>query len=390
MWKHLCIGRMVFIMLVCAVQFPAGPATAGSQELSMIHEANGFATITGNTTREMARKLAVDAARIQVVRPLGVQVDNQTISSMGLKIADWYRIKASGYIVHDEVIEESLRDGGIWVRIRAWIKSGPAAEDIDRQMLNHHRILFVSQDKESGLIESDMITKLAQVGYKCLDSGFVKNNIRPGTWDQLVNRQLYGLNQEAFKFMADLVIHISSLVELGETSAGMNWYDGQSQVSLYQLSGDDRGIHKINSMTSSDKLVTRAGDSRKMMRFLLSPGNNHPNSFRKKIAEPVTADFLTKLSTCKELGTNSVSIELTVTNIPSAAEYVKLKNRINVQAGVVSGSLRELGQDNQTYQLGVRYRLKSIYLANLIAAEQKYKVTGHSWNSIKLAYNTER
>jgi hypothetical protein len=381
---------MVFIMLVCAVQFPAGTATAGSQELSMIHEANGFATITGNTTREMARELAVDAARIQVVKPLGVQVDNQTISSMGLKIADWYRIKAGGYIVHDEVIEENLRDGGIWVRIRAWIKSGPAAEDIDRQMLNHHRILFVSQGPGSDFIESDMITKLTQAGYKCLDSGFVKNNIRPGTWDQLVNRQLYGLNQEAFKFMADLVIHISSLVELGETSAGMNWYDGQSQVSLYQLSGDDRGIYKINSMTSSDKLVTNTGNSREMMRFLLSPGNKHPNSFRKKIAEPVTADFLTKLSTCKELGTNSVSIELTVTNIPSTAEYVKLKNRINVQAGVVSGSLQELGQDNQTYRLGVNYRLKSIYLASLIAAEQKYKVTGHSWNTIDLAYNTER
>ena len=259
MLKHLYVLGMVLILFLCTIQVCAACEYETTDCESMICEANGFATITGNTTREMARELAIDRARIRVVRPLGVHVDSQTISSMGLRIADWNRIKAGGYIVHDEVIEENLRDGGIWVKIRAWIKSGPAAEDMDRQLLNHHRILFMSQGPGSGFIESDMITKLTEVGYKCLDSGFVKSNISSRSRDRLVNRQLYDLDNEAFKFMADLVIHITSQVELGKTLEGMNWYDGQSQVSLYQLSGDDRGIHKIKSETSSGKLVTKAG-----------------------------------------------------------------------------------------------------------------------------------
>ena len=45
-----------------------------------------------------------------------------------------------------------------------------------------------------------------------------------------------------------------------------------------------------------------------------------------------------------------------------------------------------MGQDHNNYRVRVRYRLKSIYLANLLTADQMYETVSYSWNSINLRY----
>jgi hypothetical protein len=354
-----------------------------SEETSMIHTGTGFAEITDTVNKEAARAIAIDAARLEVVRPLGMHIDARAVYSLGMKIADWNRIKAGGYIVKDRVVKEWQDKGGIWVTIEAWIRSGDVSEDLEMELLNHRRILLVSQGRGASLVETRLLELLTDNGYKCLDSGFLRTNLSNTAWQQLVNRDLYALDPEVFKFMADLVIHVETSVKKAESSHDMNWYDGSARISLFQLSGENKGIPLLTSTMSSGKLVTVAdGD----IEALISPGNQHPNSFDRQIAQPVVDNLFTKLSAREDLGAGPVQVTMTVTGIPSEKEYRLLKQRITHQTGVVSGSLRDLSRDGTTYRMQVQYRLKSVYLGYLLASSRKYRVTGHTWNTLDIAY----
>jgi hypothetical protein len=352
---------------------------------SRLEEAVGFATILDGDI-EQAKDLALDEARLRVVKPLGVSVESKTIYSMGLKIADWNRIKAGGYIVHEEIIEAQQRAGGYEVKIRAWIKCGPDQDEMTRQLLARNKLLLLTEGLGSQLVQNQLAPLLTAAGYSYVDPDFIQANLSQETWQQLQTRQLYDLNPEAFKFMADLVVYIRSDVTFAQKDDYYKWYDGHCTLQLFQLSGDKRGVPEIMIAKSSGKLVTLK-DEKNSVQNLISVANDHPNGFNKEVAKPAVTEFMARLAASETLGLNGVSIEITVTDVPSAGEYQKFLYRLKAQKGVVSGSIAELSQDQQTYRVAVKYRLKSIYLANLLTWDKRLKLTGHAWNKIGLQYH---
>jgi hypothetical protein len=351
---------------------------------SRLEEAVGFATILDGDI-EQAKDLALDEARLRVVKPLGVSVETETIYSMGLRIADWNRIKAGGYIVHEEIIEEEQRAGGYEVKIRAWIKCGADQDEMTRQLLARNKLLILTDGLGSQVVQTRLAPMLTAAGYSFVDPDFIQANLSQETWQQLKNRRLYDLNSEAFKFMADLVVYIRSDVTFAQKDDYYKWHDGHCTLQLFQLSGDKRGVPEIMVTKSSGKLVTLK-DEQNSVQNLISVANDDPNGFNQEIAEPAVTDFMARLMASETLGLNGVSIEITITDVPSAGEYQKFLYRLKAQKGVISGSITEISQDHQTYLVAVKYRLKSIYLANLLTWDKRLKLTGHAWNKIGVQY----
>ena len=379
------ISSIFILTIVCVLSVITGSDFCYA-DCSQIVEAKGSSPVY-NGDSEMARSLAIDNARVQVVEPLGVNIDKDVSYSMGLKISDWYRIKAGGYIVHDEIIAEGEKNGGYWVKIKAGIKCGPAQDEMTRQLLNRHKILIITEGLGSRTVQSEMIPLLTQAGYQYLDSEFIKANLDTQTFGQLKKRQLHSLNKEALKFMADLVVYIRSSVEFSQKDESMgvktDWYNGELEINLFQISGDKKGVPVILVSKSSNKLVTLSGNLNGVSE-LVSKGNKGPNGFKNQIAKPAVKEFMTQLSTNEVLGTSDILVELTVTGVPSIGEYHKFLSKLKSQRGVVSGSLEQISQNNQDYKVSIRYRLKSIYLANLLIVDQTYKLQDFSWNTIVL------
>jgi len=370
-----------FFVLVSGFQSFAGPACPDNQ--SRVEVAEGFANIYNKDVNQ-ARDMAIDAARLRVVRTLGVAVDQKSIYSMGLKIADWNQIITGGYIVDDKVVEESQKDGGYWVKLEAWIKCGPSKDEVTRQLLDNHKLLVLTDGPGSELVESELTPLLTAAGYRYLNADMIKANLSKETWGQLINCGLYDLDPEAYKFMADLVVYIRSNVKLTQKDANFKWHDGHADIRLFQISGDDRGVPEIYPpRKSSSKLVTLSIE-KNSVQSLLSPANEHKNGFKKKIAQPLAHDFMEQLKNSKTLGTRGVAIDLILKNVPSDGAYHKFLDRLKSQRGVESGSLREISKNQGTYKVNIRYRLKSIYLAHLLTADKRLKLNGYSWNTIDL------
>ena len=336
-----CIFRRylgwVFPIVIVTLFVMTGTAIA-YDGCSQINEANGFATIFNNDV-EMARAMALDAARANIVKPLGVNVESDTIYSMGLKIADWNRIKAGGYIVKESRPVYEQKDGGVWVKLEAWVKCRPAQEKMTRELLNQHKLLILTDGPGSGLIQSQIASLLSQEGYQYLESVFVENNLSSETWDQLKRQQLYDLNHETSKFMADLVVYIKSDAKYSRSDNYFDFYKANATISLFQISGDNKGVPRIRVKANPGTLATPKDLADRMGEFL-SPINDHPNSFYSQIAVPIADEFMSRLAKDEKLAKAGVSIEISLQNLPNASEYHKFLYKLKSQRGC---GIRKLG-----------------------------------------------
>jgi hypothetical protein len=353
---------------------------------SKLVRAEGMASIINNDVN-MARNMAILDAKRQAVEPLGVQINSETIVSMGLTRADWLTIKAGGYVKHYEILPGSGRvKGGYRVKIKAWVKCGRAEKDETINLLSLHKILVIAEGPGSDEIERALVGGLSSPGYRYHDSGYVKNNVKPATWNHLAGRRLFDLDNDVFKFMADLIIHIDSNVIFRKRAEKLSgsWFRGKSGIRLYRISGEKKGEPVIHVRRSSNKLFgTGAGNVQAEMEDVLT--TEHPNGFIRQIEKPLVSDFMNKLMENRIFKVRERNITITMRDVPSRSEFEKFLTILNSQSGVNS-SARELRQDGNTYTLSVKFPLKTLYLAYMLSGNRTYRLTGHGWNHIKLDY----
>ena len=232
--KNVCGKNVGFWLIMGWWMLLLWPSAGFGEECSRIVAAEGLAPVI-NKDLEMAKQMAILDAKRTAVEPLGVQIDSETLISMGLTRADWITIKSGGYVKHYELLPGSgpVKDG-YRAKIRAWVKCGDAEKDEDMDLLSLHKILMIAEGPGSGEIEKALLRKLSSLNYRYHDTPYIKNNVKPVTWKRLTDGRLFDLDGDAFKFMADLIIRVQSKVTFRN-------HDGTSQ----RVYSKDRGAAGI-------------------------------------------------------------------------------------------------------------------------------------------------
>lgn len=356
---------------------------SAQDQVSRLVEAEGMAPIINNDVRA-ARDMAIFEAKRAAVEPLGVRVDSETLYSMGLQVADWFRVKVGGYVKDYEVLSEGRRGDGYQVRIRAWVKAGDEEKKATRELLSQGKMLVIADGDGSQGIEGVLTEKLNEAGYRYHDSGFIRNNVRPATWERLVNRRIMDLDNDAFRFMADLVVHVQSSVKSTNPSSelGGTWFSGEGRIRLFQISGERQGEAIIDRPQRSTRLFGRGTGEMALMDVLATA---HPNGFMRQIADPVVSSFVATLTQREDLKTGDRAIAVRITGVPSEAEFEEFLLVLRHQRGV-DGRAEVVKKDGRAYTLSVKSPLKTTYLAYLLSVYPKYRIMAHDWSRVELAY----
>jgi hypothetical protein len=373
----------VTVSLLISLSAASVSVSASQDAVSRLVEAEGVAPIINNEV-ELAREAAIFAAKRTALEILPLKIDSETIYSMGLQIADWQRIQVAGYVKDYEVLTEGKTGEGYRVRIKAWVKTGKEEEDTTKALLSLKKILLVADGAGSSAIEGALALELNRAGYRYHDSGFVKNNVTKDTWSNLLQRKILSVGSEVFKFMADLVVHVHSDIKPGAKSEDLegSWFNGQSRVRLFQISGVKQGEPILDIPAESSKLFGR-GTGEQALRDVMA--TDHPNGFKKQIARPVVFSFMKELSCSEVLGIKERWITVRISQVPSEGEFQKFLVVLKHQRGV-EGQVQVLSQEGGTYTLSVQCPIKPVYLAYLIASHKEYRLAAHDWSLIEFRY----
>ena len=87
---------------------------------------------------------------------------------------------------------------------------------------------------------------------------------------------------------------------------------------------------------------------------------DHPNGYKRMIAQPVVSQFMEKLLDSEAYKIREREIRVSIDQVPSESEYRKFLNIIRNQRGVSPGAVREIEQGYGKYVVGVKYPMKSI------------------------------
>ena len=348
---------------------------------------------------EQAKNMAITGAMRKALEKKEINIVGETLIGQGLTVADSTWVLVEGFIKAWELLESGVVDGnGYRVKVKCWVKSGRDLKKEATNVLSFLKVLFIADNPAEKAVERVLSTELrntlmsgALKHLRSHDSEFVKNNVSPAAWQQLIDRQLYDLEPDAYRFEANepkpcLVIHIqSSLVHEGTSDTlKMEKYSAQAEARLFQLSGDRKGEAIIDATIDSDKLFVKSsgGQDAQSRRLLTS---KHPNAFRKQIAEPVAAIFMEQLMNCKQFAVPDRTVTVVIHDVPTPAEYEKFLYIVKKQRGV-NDRVKQVAQNGHAYTLEVQFPMKSIYLANLISQDRKYEKIGHRWNRIEFRY----
>lgn len=387
---------LLLLPILCFAQDCRSTASSGAPGCqSRLVSAEGFAPVLNGDVGQ-ARNMALYDARVNAVAGLGEKVGRETVYSMGLQVADWLSIKAVGYIRDWEPVESECgvvvkdyggkKKEGYRAKICAWIKCDKELNRVKRDLLSLKRILVVATGEGSAAIERELTRELNKIRYKYLDSKYIKNNSTPQTWYDLTNRRILSLSDDAFKFMSDLVIHIDSSVELynEDKENNVNWFRGLAAVSLFQISGENQGEPIVDIAVESEQMFrVRRYDAPRQIHDLVT--TRHTNGFQRKIARPAVAQFMERLLETDAFRIQDREIVVSIDRVPSRGEYKKFLTILRHQRGV-DGQVREIRQAQDRYTVGVNYPLKSIYLANLMAVNPKYRLVTQEWNKIEFEF----
>lgn len=361
------------------------PTVGLPQECSRLVEATGEASVRNNDEAE-ARDFAILAAKCKAVESVGVYVNRETFYLMSLQVADWLTIKAGGYVKHYEVLSGSGRDGDRYrVNIKAWVKCGEEEKDEDINLLSLRKILIIAHGPGSDQLEGKLADRLSKLGYQYHDSSYVKSNVSNVSWNRLKDRQLFDLDQDVFKFMADLVILLDSRVRFAGRHGNFAFFRGDGRIRLYQLSGERRGEPVIDVTRSSNTLVGLwNGDADLAMEEMLA-AFEHPNGFLRQIGEPSVSEFMERLLDNPVFQVRDQRVTVTLHKVPSRAEMKKFIAFVN-RLSAVNSTAREEKQQGQTYIISLQFPLKMRYLVNFLSANPNYRLTAHDLRSVELRY----
>lgn len=383
-------SRLLPIILMAATLAAILPAVsiAGAVEddtdRSGIKLATGIAPVL-NDDVVRARDIAIMEAKRKAVEQVGVHLDAETLYSMALPQADWLTIKAGGYIRDFVVLSEKRSGRRYEVQIKAWVIQGDKLHQTSRRLLSAKKMLFVGSGRGSREIELLLAQELKRQGYRYHDSRYVQANVQDVTWKRLLERRLPELDQDCFDLGADWIVRIESDVQHRSWDPTMvgNWYDGRTEISVYQISGGQAGelvIAPLDKISERMFVPGSTAEEKQLRKLLITM---HPNGYRNQIAKPLVDSVARQMWNLPGLNTTNRKVRVTLKNASSVGDSDKfmyiLKNTRGVEQRVA-----EVAQNGAAYTFEVVFPMKPIYLVYLLKAHPRYEITAHGRNEIEV------
>ena len=319
-----------------------------------------------------ARDRALVDAKVRAAEKCGVYVEERSIVNMGMTLDHFAQVKAFAFVKAYDVLKEWQKDGIYYVKIKAWIKEGKEKEEAKKALLSSRLILMLASGKGADTIESIMKEKLTSSGFSLLDREFIRTKVSPATWQCLETGNISCVGKEFYPFLSNYLIRIKSKIkksqDLGED---IKSFRATSEISCTQISTAllrpySRKCGVVFGMDMEQALCGQRRDQ-----------------FEKKIVEPLSSDFMKKLS--EEFANSKRNIRILINGLPNRDAFDNFK--------LLVGELRwvdDISSENYhegTGSLSVPYTEKSVYLASMIAFRSTYEVTTYTWDRIDVLFN---
>lgn len=319
-----------------------------------------------------ARDRALIDAKVRAAEKCGVYVEERSIVNMGMTLDNFAQVKAFAFVKAYDVLKEWQKDGIYYVKIKARVKEGKEKEDAKKALLSSRLILMLASGKGADTIESIMKEKLTRNGFSLLDREFIRTKVSPATWQCLETGNISCVGKEFYPFLANYLIRIKSQIKKSQDiGEGIKSFRATSEISCTQISTAllrpySRKCGVVFGMDLEQALCGQRRDQ-----------------FEKKIAEPLSSDFMKKLS--EEFASSKRNIRISISGLPNREAFDNFKLLVG-ELRWVNGISSERYRDG-TGILSVPYTEKTVYLASMIAFRSTYEVTTYSWDRIEVLFN---
>ena len=321
-----------------------------------------------------ARDRALVDARVKAAESLGAIVDANSIVDMGMLVDQFAQVKAMAFVRAYEIIGEWKEKDVYRVKIRAWVKRGKARESARKELLSTKRILMLAEGKGADKIEGILKNRLTDSGFFLLDGELIRNRVDPVTWRCLKTGDASCVGEGFFAFLADSLIRVTSGIHPSQDFDSFKSYNAKSEIICTQMS-----TARVVVSTRKDDIVFGRDENNALR-------GQTVNHFGKKIAEPLCAEFMRKLT--GEFGKRERDILVKLDGLPDKNAFDRFKHLVRRLRWVKDISNEKYASG--TASLSVRYPEKTIYLASMIGFRTLYSIRRYARDMIDVVYSPSK
>ena len=341
------IKTRITLLLIISICFLI-PTDGHARETDSLVEAEGVAPISEDMG--LTRDIALLRAKQAALEHVGIGLKRETIVDMGFLLDDIVKIQTFGLVKAYEIISGGREGNQYRVKIKAWVVPKEEEKPVMKSLFAHRSFEVQAKGEGSQLIKKGLLPRLTKAGYFIFDPGFSK-------WD------------------CDYNITIESKIQFSQKNYEIESYYSDCQIRLVRRSNGELLI-----------LETEPEDNRIYgLNINQAMGSKGPNSFFKKIAEPMANEFMQHLNA--KAGVKEHDIDIVITSLPDHRTFREGFCRMlrYLRLGI-KDVFRET-YDNGTGRVTVRYAEKTDYLAAMIGFRSQYKVEKTTWDRINVIYH---
>lgn len=360
----------VLVMALGAAGQPEAQACRPARDVHVC-QAEGFGTILGQDTAQARDEALIDARRRALEQIAGVRVDAETITRNQVLFDQMVRTQTRGLIQAERVLDETVADGRVRVKIEAWVKSGEAQDRLEA-LLSELSIVVVfgeqnlGQRQEPSAVEGELVSRLVAGGYRVLDHAHVKRLAARDRLAALAAGDEQSAREIGLRFLANLLLVGEATTRRGQSNQGI--VSAYARVNARVLEAETgrvvatialeqvRGFGRDDVTAGERALGTAAGTA------------------AERLLESLAAYFKVK----------ERRIDVRLRGLPSIDQYRRAKMLLEKQRWV--SGVEEGGYAAEESVIRVIYPEKTLYLASRIAREPGYRLVEFDRGRILLEY----
>ncbi|HOG11372.1 MAG TPA: flagellar assembly protein T N-terminal domain-containing protein [Smithellaceae bacterium] len=365
--------------VLCLLCFSVPDAPAQSK---CVH-ADGEALILNND-RPSAKMEAVARAKWTAIEDVaGTEVKAGSLVQNFTLVEDVMKTKAGGVVRSYQVIDESVKDDVLNVKINACVEPSQARNAVSQLGLNNSIALFIPARKpgrrgdefeEKNILSETLIGKLTEQGFNVVDvapthavnARDVESAVRTG--------RTLSMRSLTYKFLSNLII-IGKVDYTISTKKGEDIGYGLSMPFNHVTVRLNYRILSKNNNTGNMEILSTGVEQ---ARGLANSVEDAAAQAMQELAETLTPSLLDKVGQYIQGNTKKIAVQ--VAGVEDLDAVLKVKGILQNIVWVAGVEEKEMGS------FVVSYPENTLYLANSIQQKGSFKIVNFSPYSLTLEY----
>lgn len=367
------------LSLLCLLCFSMSDAFAQAKCIS----ADGEAIIVNND-KPSAKMEAVARAKWTAIEDVaGTEVKAGSIVQNFTLVEDVMKTQAGGVVKSYQVLDESVKDDVLHVKINACVVPSQARNAVSQLGLNNSIALFIPARKpgrqgdefeENNILSETLIGKLTEQGYtvvdvaptRAVDAKEIEKAVRSGS--------TLSLRSMMYKFLSNLII-IGKVDYTISTKKGEDIGYGLSMPFNNVTVRLNYRILSKNNKTGGMEILTTGVEQ---ARGLANNVEDATAEAMKELAKDLTPKLLDNVGQYIQGNTKKVAVQ--VEGVNNVDTVLEVKSALQSIVWVSSVEEKQMGS------FVVSYPENTLYLANSIKQKGNFKIVNFSPYSLELEY----